>query len=196
MTQASTTNYASLPVSFVVNNATVPAPAIRLVGPGEVTSMDARAVIRTDPRDGVDAFEPNYLATVEFDLPDFPWMFTPAAANGVRLRPWICLAVVPDTDGVAVEGLAGGITVLRIDAPLDPKAELPDLDPIDSWAHAQVTGDSLSGKAPQRCAGWRPDGTILAADRAAEAGTRASLFCLRGADLSCRRERSAWTSGG
>ena len=36
---------------------------------GEVTSMDARAVIRTDPRDGVDAFEPNYLATVEFVCP-------------------------------------------------------------------------------------------------------------------------------
>ena len=37
-------------------------------------------------------FEPNYLACIEFDNPDFPWLFTPAAAgsNG-RLRPWLVL---------------------------------------------------------------------------------------------------------
>ena len=71
------------------------APQLRLLGPGDITSLDARAVIRTDPRDGADAFEPNYLAMVELALPDLPWMFTPAAPAGERLRPWICLVVVP-----------------------------------------------------------------------------------------------------
>ena len=40
-------------------------------------------------------FEPNYFPAIEFDRPDFPWLFTPAkaAATG-RLRPWLCLVVV------------------------------------------------------------------------------------------------------
>ena len=40
-------------------------------------------------------FEPNYLASIEFDIPDFPWLFTPAAAGtDGKLRPWLVLAVV------------------------------------------------------------------------------------------------------
>jgi len=46
--------------------------------------MDAAAVIHTDPRDGADAFEPNYLAMVELSPPDLPWLFTPL---GHRRQP-------------------------------------------------------------------------------------------------------------
>jgi hypothetical protein len=137
--------YASLPVSLAVNGAAVNAPPIRLLGPGDVTSLDARAVIRTDPRDGADAFEPNYLAMVELSLPDLPWMLTPSApvpANAAgRLKPWICLIVIPDTAGATISPRPDGPAILRLDAPLDPRAELPDLDQIDAWAHAQVMGD-------------------------------------------------------
>src|SRR5436190_21757243 len=98
-----TTNYASLPVSLVVNNATMNAPAVRLLGPGDITSMDARAVIRSDPSNGADAFEPNYLAALELVLADLPWMFTPAGDANGRLRPWICLIVVPDSLGATVQ---------------------------------------------------------------------------------------------
>src|SRR6476620_12079059 len=92
VTGSSTTNFASVQISLAVNGAPIPAPAVRLLGPGDIKSMDARAVIRTDPRDGVDDFEPNYLASIEFGQPDFPWMFTPTGlgADG-RLRPWVCL---------------------------------------------------------------------------------------------------------
>ena len=147
VTGTSATNYASLPVSLVVNGATLPAPNLRLMGPGDITSLDSRAVIRTDPRNGADAFEPNYLAAVELSLPDLPWLFTPAAPIDGRLRPWICLIVVPDTDGASIVVRPGGTAALRIDAPLDPQAELPKLDTIDAWAHAQVTGDTLSDAA-------------------------------------------------
>jgi hypothetical protein len=64
--------------------------------------------------------------------------------NG-RIQPWICLVVVPDIDGVVLHSVAKGINVLRISAPLDPKAELPDLSTIDAWAHAQVTATTVSG---------------------------------------------------
>src|SRR5579871_1993638 len=90
-------NYATLPISIAVNNSAVPAPPrVRLPGPGDVKSIDARAFIRTDPRDSADNFEPNYLPMVELATPDLPWLFTPSGANGARLQPWICLIVVPD----------------------------------------------------------------------------------------------------
>src|SRR5690242_16355325 len=49
-------------------------------GPGDVVGIDVRQVVRTDPIDGATGVEPNYFAQVEFDRPDLPWMFTPAAA--------------------------------------------------------------------------------------------------------------------
>jgi hypothetical protein len=140
-TGTSANNYLTLPVAVDVNGATVPTPQIRLLGPGDVTSMDAAAVIRTDPRDGADAFEPNYLAMVELALPDLPWLFTPAAPSGDRLRPWICLLVITDSDGVKIETQPGGPAVLRL-TDVDPRAELPDLTNIDAWAHAQATGSA------------------------------------------------------
>ena len=137
---APTTNYASLPVSLVVNTAAVPAPSRRLLGPGDVTSLDARAIIRTDPHDGADAFEPNYLASVDLILPDLPWMLTPEGDANGRLRPWICLIVVPDTQAVTLQVQPAGPAILRLDSTLDLRNELPNLDQIDAWAHAQVTG--------------------------------------------------------
>src|SRR5664279_3333092 len=83
------TNFAALPVSVAINGAAFPAPAIHLMGPGDIKSMDTRAVIRTDPYDGADNFEPNYLATIEFGLPDFPWLFSSTAPANGRLHPWI-----------------------------------------------------------------------------------------------------------
>jgi hypothetical protein len=145
ITGAPAAYYASLPVSLAVNGAPLTVPPIRLLGPGDVTGLDARAVLRTDPRDGADAFEPNYLAIVELAAPDLPWMLTPSApvpnSSTGRLRPWICLIVIPETAGATIDVLPGGRAVLRLDAPLVPGTELPDLDQIDAWAHAQVTGD-------------------------------------------------------
>ena len=104
-------NHASLPVTLGVNGAPVTAPAVQLIGPGQVTALDARAVVRTDPRDGANAFEPNYLAMVELALPDLPWMFTPSPPVNGRLQPWICLIVVPDIDGIVLDSVAGGIHI-------------------------------------------------------------------------------------
>ena len=173
------TNYASLPVSLVLNDAEVPAPSVRLLGPGDVTSMDARAVIRTDPQDGADAFEPNYLASVDLVLPDLPWMFTPVAVANNRLRPWICLLVVPDAQGVTLQVQRGGPAILRLDSPLDPRNELPNLDQIDAWTHAQVTGDSLSGPLLNAALDGNPTACLarLISPRKLDAGQR-YLACI------------------
>jgi hypothetical protein len=102
-------------------------------------------VIRTEPLDGANSFEPNYLASVELATPDLPWLFTPSAPASGRLKPWICLIVVEQTDGVSIQSQKGGPDILQIQNPLNPQDILPDMDQIDVWAHAQVSGQSLSG---------------------------------------------------
>ena len=67
---------------------------ISLYGPGDIVGIDARAVIRTEPRPGVTNFESNYLAAVDFYDEDFPWRYTPAPASGLQLLPWIALIVL------------------------------------------------------------------------------------------------------
>ena len=68
---------------------------VALYGPGDVIGVDRRAIIRTEPRDWVTNFEPNYLAAIEFYDEDFPWRYTPSPpdAAGARLSPWLVLAV-------------------------------------------------------------------------------------------------------
>lgn len=141
-------NYATVPIALEVNNAAVPAPPhVRLPGPGDVQSIDARAFIRTEPRNRADNFEPNFLAAVELATPDFPWMFTPNSPVNDRLTPWLCLIVLPAVTGVTLTQQANGTNAVRIDAPLNPAAELPDLAQIDAWAHAQIAGSDLSAAA-------------------------------------------------
>ena len=124
-----------LPVALKVNDTQSATVSLRLYGPGDVTGIDARAVIRADPPPRSADVEPNYLASIEFDTPDFPWLFTPAAAGkNARLRPWLCL--------VAPRRL-GAVSVHRSpDAPLPvlstPVSELPDLAESWVWVHAQV----------------------------------------------------------
>jgi hypothetical protein len=76
----------------------VPPIIVHLVGPGDITGMEARQIIRTEPRAGVSDFEPNYLAAIDFYDEDFPWRYSPLApdTNLHRLAPWLLLAVLKD----------------------------------------------------------------------------------------------------
>ena len=118
----------------------------RLYGPGDVTGIDPQQVVRIEPRQRTTDFEPNYFPAIEFDRPDFPWLFTPAKADAQgRLRPWLCLVVVRKQPGVELRP-AGTmpLPVLEIKAPAKPGDELPDLSESHFWAHAQVTGTDKS----------------------------------------------------
>src|SRR3712207_7103822 len=53
----------------------------RLYGPGDVTGIDPRQIVRTEPRPGTANAEDNELVSVEIARPDFPWLFTPASAK-------------------------------------------------------------------------------------------------------------------
>jgi hypothetical protein len=114
---------------------------VRLYGPGDVTAVDPRHIVRTEPADLTSNFESNFLAAVEFDRPDFPWLFTPASANANKLRPWVVLVVVRQQNGVNILGGSDRpLPVLEIKTPANAAAELPNLVESWAWAHAQITG--------------------------------------------------------
>lgn len=135
----------TLPVKLFVNADTVE-KNVRLYSPGEITGIDTQQIVRTEPRNRTTDFEPNYFPAIEFDRPDFPWLFTPAKSNAQgQLRPWLCLVVVRKQEGVALRPAGKGpLPVLEIKAPAVPSNELPDLAESWAWAHAQITGSETN----------------------------------------------------
>jgi hypothetical protein len=120
---------------------------LSLYGPGDVVGIESKAVIKVDPRHGITNFEPNFLPYIDFYEEDFPWRYTPAAADHAahRLRPWIALVVLKD------EEFDEGLNVK--DKPL-PFFELTGVVPDDvfpepsqlwAWAHVHVNKDLTAG---------------------------------------------------
>jgi hypothetical protein len=152
----------SIRVAVAVNGgAPVSGPSVGTYGPGDIIGIDTRVIVRTEPRPVTPDFEANFLAAIDFDAPDFPWMLTPAAANvagGVhRLRPWLVLLVF-DRELVEPPRLAAGKPLPVVEIPAELTAtELPDLSESWAWAHAQVTvARDFSGALPAEMAS-RPD---------------------------------------
>ncbi len=117
---------------------------VALYGPGDIVGIDPRVVVRTEPRDGITNFEGNYLAAVDFYDEDFPWRYTPAAPNGTRLRPWICLLVLPEDEFMDGKDLydrpSPYIAVTGTSA-------FPPADELWAWAHVHVNALLSSGPA-------------------------------------------------
>jgi len=113
---------------------------VALFGPGDIVGVDARAIVRTEPRAGVTNFEPNHLVHIEFYDEDFPWRYTPAAPDlgHGRLRPWLSLVVLAESEfteaGVAPGSPLPAITVTNL-------AALPDPAELWAWAHVHVNRD-------------------------------------------------------
>jgi hypothetical protein len=129
---------------------------IALYGPGDVIGIDPRAIIRTDPGNWITNFEGNYLPAVDFYDADFPWRYTPAAADptGLRLRPWITLIVLAESEFTESQDVATRpspyITV--------PDASVfPPATELWAWAHVHVN-DLLSADPTQLVA---PDMTAV-----------------------------------
>ena len=152
----------SVPVKLGINNTDDIDRQVRLYGPGDVTGIDPQQVVRTEPRHQATDFEPNYFPAIEFDRPDFPWLFTPAQANADgNLRPWLCLVVVRKQDGVTLRaGRNLLLPVLEINPPARFENELPDLSDSWAWAHAQVAGSRRDAGSLQQSLGGDPALTV------------------------------------
>lgn len=129
----------SVTVDVRINDTPALEQHVRLYGPGDVIGIDQQQIVRTEPRPQSTDFEPNYFPAIEFDRPDFPWLFTPGKADASgKLRPWLCLIVVRKQDGVTVTADRSlPLPVIEIGANLRD-LELPDLSESWAWAHAQV----------------------------------------------------------
>ena len=152
----------SVPVRLRVNDTDDAGQQVRLYGPGDVVGIDPLQVVRTEPRHLATDFEPNYFAAIDFDRPDFPWLFTPAAAGPKnRLRPWLCLVVVRKQEGVALnDDRSRPLPLLEIRAPALPGRELPDLSESWAWTHAQVTGGQRDAGALKQALAGDPALTV------------------------------------
>jgi len=137
---------------------------VSLYGPGDAVGIDRGQLLRTVPEADDWDVEPNYLAAVELDAPELPWLLTPQLPANGRLAPWIVLVVVPDGPGVIGSATGCAQPVLRA----DPQ-ELPDLSQSWAWAHVQILSDRTDSAALQ----------AMLADRAADGSTLSRLVCPR-----------------
>src|SRR5215831_5301394 len=134
----------AVPIRLRVNSANEIDVPVRLYGPGDVTGIDPREVIRTEPHTQVTDFEPNYFPFIEFDLPDFPWLFTPAVPDTAgHLQPWICLVIVLKESSSITVTPNEPLPVLQC-----PRQELPNLAESWAWAHSQIVEGSTPAMDP------------------------------------------------
>ena len=103
-------------------------------GPGDVRALDPAQVIRTYPPADMVGAEPNYLAHVEFDRPDLPWMFTPYPESP-KLPPWLALVVLRQTRCEPEASRPGFVPVMNTFM-----SELQSLTDSWAWAHVQLLG--------------------------------------------------------
>jgi hypothetical protein len=122
---------------------------VQMYGPGDILGIDLRHIVRTDPRDPTVSYEPNYLCGIEFDAPDFPWLFTPAAPNGDRLRPWLALIALKPDEFELAKTAPIPLPVVNVTS---IKA-LQDLSESWNWAHVQVSGDTTLADAMKSAPG-------------------------------------------
>jgi len=114
-----------------------PGTKVAVYGPGDIVGIHSNMVIRTEPRPGTSNFEPNYLAGIEFDTPDFPWLFTPAGAAGDRLLPWLALIVLKSSEYKDPPSPTSPLPSIGITS----AAALQNLAESWSFAHVQVSAD-------------------------------------------------------
>lgn len=116
-----------LPVSLNGNSLS---KGFNLIGPGDIIGVNRDMIVRTSPLNWITNFEPNYLALVEFYDEDFLWRYTPASADGKKLRPWLFLLIVKEEEFERTKRVTPlpSITLKSADV-------FPPVNEIWLWAH-------------------------------------------------------------
>ncbi|MCX6251742.1 MAG: hypothetical protein NTX61_13445 [Bacteroidetes bacterium] len=157
----------SVSVNVIDNKAD--AKDFQIIGPADIIGFSHNLVIRTEPVHFNTNFPPNYLAHIEFYDEDLPWRYTPAKADGEKLRPWISLVVLKESEFKRLDAIVPLPQIQLIDAPLPPSTE------TWLWAHVQtIEATSLSSDQVQ------PDHIIsrLICPRKLEANTAYYAFVI------------------
>jgi hypothetical protein len=122
---------------------------IKVVGPGDIVSIDKRIVVKTEPKHWITNYEPNYFPYIEFYDEDFPWRYSPAAPKNNKLRPWLSLIVLKEAEFTRDKTLFASLPSILItgsetDAPgTSGAASNVFLNPGQTWAwsHVHMNGD-------------------------------------------------------
>jgi hypothetical protein len=117
---------------------------VKLYGPGDVVGIESKAVFKVEPHNRITNFEPNYLPYVEFYDEDFPWRYTPAAADvgKHRLRPWITLVVLKDSEFTDGKDLTGKpLAYIELAAGVNANEVFPKPAELWAWAHVHANVD-------------------------------------------------------
>jgi HAMP domain-containing protein len=122
--------------------ATEPVPrTVQLYGPGDIIGVDAKVIVRIEPRHWITNFETNYMPFVEFYEEDFPWRYTPAkpSPDGRRLRPWLALVVLEEGefDDKSTNILGRPLPFIEV---ADADQKFPPADQLWAWAHVHISG--------------------------------------------------------
>lgn len=112
---------------------------------GDVTGIPGVQLIRSWPTDGSVNVEPNYLALVEYDSPDVPWLFSRPMGPDGRINPWVCLAVIDETE--LDDPLSNSPLGTKISVHVD---QLPNPAEAWLWAHGQLLGTDTVPGDPSR----------------------------------------------
>ncbi len=116
---------------------------VGLYGPGDIVGIDSKAIIKTEPRNWITNFEPNYLASVDFYDEDFPWRYTPAKPDGNdRLRPWLTLVVLKEDEFVNGKNIADR-PLSYIELKKNASEIFPPAGQLWAWAHVHVNSDLI-----------------------------------------------------
>jgi hypothetical protein len=110
---------------------------VQLYGPGHITGIDPRSIVRTIPRSGVHNFESNFLCAIEFYDEDFPWRYTPALGSAGKLAPWIWLVALEKDEYVRRPLTSGALPSIEISGAV-MKTAFPDPSTTAAWAHTHL----------------------------------------------------------
>ncbi|MCA6363480.1 MAG: hypothetical protein IM638_10615 [Bacteroidetes bacterium] len=129
---------ATVPIDVLLNTTTVHKDFL-LLGPGDIIGINPHMIVRTEPLNWITNFEPNYLSFIEFYDEDFIWRYTPAKANGDKLRPWLALFVLeqandPDESEFEVNTQKLPLPTVTV----KNAAALPPNDQYWAWGHVHT----------------------------------------------------------
>jgi hypothetical protein len=141
---ATTSSRASLNVAVHLRSdvtiADVPPKPIWLVGPGDLIGVTAQMVVRTEPREGVTNFEPNYLAYLDFYDEDFAWRYTPDLPDTTqhRLTPWLTLLVLKQDEFKPLQRSQQPLPGIELAPTTKLENILPPSTQLWAWAHVHL----------------------------------------------------------
>lgn len=142
-----------LRLQVLVKEESQPAPieqSLELIGPGDITGLNPQAIVRTIPRSGVNDYEANFLAAIEFYEEDFPWRYSPATPEpGGKLKPWLWLVVLRESEFKRTTSSKSSLPIIHIQ-PDSVLSAFPEPNSTSSWAHVHLNfkpENSTSAKA-------------------------------------------------